>query len=114
MADTSQYWIARWEESIDPRGFNPFDTLAMGWLTHPDLIESEEVAIAIEESPDDRTPAGKPANVKPYLIARPVTAQGRKATYCFRPKPAFKELLIERLKGSQPGQGDSNGSRISR
>ncbi|MEX0978466.1 MAG: nucleoside hydrolase, partial [Pirellulales bacterium] len=38
IAETSQYWIARWEKSIDSRGFNPFDTLAMGWVTHPHLI----------------------------------------------------------------------------
>ena len=100
VARTSRYWIERWEKGIDPRGFNPFDTLAMGWLTHPHLIEAEEMSITIEEAPNDRTPPGQPAKMKPYLVARPATAQGRAAIYCFRPKREFKELLIERLGGS--------------
>ena len=100
VAETSGYWIQRWEKNIDPRGFNPFDTLAMGWLTHPESIETEDVQITIEEAADDRAPAREPAKMKPYLVARPATARGRAAIYCFAPKSQFKELLIERLGGS--------------
>lgn len=100
IAESSQYWIERWEKNIDPRGFNPFDTLAVGWLTHPELIESEDLAITIEEGPDDRTPPGQDAKIKPYLVARSSTASARRATYCHTPKPGFKELLLQRLAGN--------------
>lgn len=96
IAETSQYWINFWEKNVDARGFNPFDTLALGWLTHPGLIETEPAQMTIEEAPDDRAPA----KTKPYLVARPGRGQGRSATYCTTPKPAFKELLLERLGGS--------------
>jgi pyrimidine-specific ribonucleoside hydrolase len=97
IAETSQYWIGRWEKEIDARGFNPFDTLAMGWLTHPHLIESEELSVAIEVGPDDRTAAGKPSQTKPYLLVRPVGPSSRRVIYCHTPKSDFKALLIQRL-----------------
>ncbi len=97
IAETSQYWIERWEKSIDSRGFNPFDTLAMGWVTHPHLIDSEELNVAIEEGPDDRIAAGQPAKKKPYRLVRAAEAPTRRAIYCHTPKPGFKELLMKRL-----------------
>jgi inosine-uridine nucleoside N-ribohydrolase len=99
IAKTSQSWIERWEKTIDTRGFNPFDTLALGWLTHPRLIEAQEMRVTIEEAPDDRTIAGQATKTKPYLVARPTAENGRAAIYCFAPKPGFKEMLIERLGG---------------
>src|SRR5262249_55309408 len=30
IAETSEYWIAMWEREITKRGFNPFDSLALG------------------------------------------------------------------------------------
>ncbi len=99
IAESSQYWINRWEQSIDTRGFNPFDTLAVGWLTHPRSIESEDVVVAIEQAPDDRTPPSAEPVQKPYLVARPAEKSGRKAVYCARPTPAFKQSLMQRLSG---------------
>lgn len=102
IAETSEYWIERWEKGIDPRGFNPFDTLAMGWLTHPGLIETVQMQVTVEEAPDDRAApqAGEIKN-KPYLVARPFHGDGREAVYCFRPKTRFKALLMERLSGQR-------------
>jgi len=99
IAETSQYWIERWEKGIDNRGFNPFDTLAMGWVTHPHLIDSHEVGVGIEQGPDDRTPTSHAPKMKAYLLARPDRSQSRPAIYCHTPRPAFKELLMKRLGG---------------
>ncbi len=98
IAETSQYWIERWEKNIDTRGFNPFDTLAMGWLTHPQLIESARMQVAIERGPNDRVGSQVPvAAEKPYLVVRPFEGRGREVIYCYRPKSEFKTLLMERL-----------------
>lgn len=100
IAETSQYWIERWERGGETRGFNPFDTLAIGWLTHPEWIATTPMQIAIETGPDDRAEADtKPPPSKPYLIARPWNGEGRKAIYCYRPDPEFHRLLIKRLAG---------------
>ncbi len=100
IAETSGYWIQRWEMNGETRGFNPFDTLAIGWLTHPELIETIRMEMTIEEAVDDRSnPRESETRTKPYLIGRPFQSKGRDATYCFQPKPEFKALLIERLSG---------------
>lgn len=98
IAKTSEYWIKLWEATITDKGFNPFDTLAVGYLTHPQWIKSLPVAVRIEEQVDDRDPDAR----KPYLIVRPGDDQGRRATYCYEPLPEFKPLLLERLAG--PGK----------
>lgn len=95
IADTSQYWIERWERGISPRGFNPFDTLAVGWVTHPDLIESLPVSVRIETATDDRDPR----KTKPYLLVKPNDSSGRQAIYCYQPRAGFHPLLVERLAG---------------
>lgn len=104
IADSSEYWIAFWEREITDQGFNPFDTLAAGWLTHRRLIESLPVHVWIEQDVDDRaTPEEQGAGAtKPYLLVDRVAPSGhasRKAIYCFRPLPEFKAVLLERLTG---------------
>ena len=100
IAETSEYWIRRWELGISEEGFNPFDTLAAGWLTHPELIESTRVAVRIEDGPNDRaTENSDVPKTKPYLLVEPFEGTGRQAIYCHTPRDGFKPLLIERLSG---------------
>ena len=101
IAQSSQYWIRRWEIGISDRGFNPFDTLAAGWVTHPTLIESKRVHVRIEDGPDDRATAEQRSagKTKPYLVVEPYEAKGREAIYCHTSQPEFKALLLERLSG---------------
>lgn len=103
IARTSQYWLKLWAVGIDERGFNPFDTLAAGYVTHPQLIESMPVRVRIVEDLDDRATdveraAGK---TKPYLIVGPPGGEGREALYCVRPKPQFHDVLLQRLRGRE-------------
>lgn len=100
IADTSQYWIERWERGISPRGFNPFDTLAVGWVTHPALIKSEPASVRIETATDDRDPR----KTKPYLWVTPHDSKGRQAIYCYQPLDGFQPLLMRRLAGKSPAQ----------
>ena len=100
IAETSPYWIERWETGGETRGFNPFDTLAVGWLTNPESIKSMEVSVTIEEAADDRSvPEAGQIKTKPYLVARPHRGAGRRAIYCFDVSPSFKPMLIKRLSG---------------
>lgn len=104
IADSSEYWIDFWEREITDQGFNPFDTLAAGWVTHPHLVESIPVHVWIEHDVDDRaTPEEQAAGAsKPYLLVDrtpPSKHPARKAIYCFRPLPDFKAVLLQRLAG---------------
>jgi inosine-uridine nucleoside N-ribohydrolase len=93
---TSQHWLASWRERRGVDAFNPYDTLAVGWLTHPRLIEAMPVTVRIQEETDERDPL----KTKSYLVVRPEDeSAGRGATYLYRAKPGFKRVLLERLVG---------------
>lgn len=100
VAEACASWIELWEERFGVDGFNPFDTLAVGFVTRPDLFETMEVAVRIETGPDDREPADSGV-VKPYLLVDAEQVDGRRAIYCTRPAAAFKELLLRRLAGDE-------------
>lgn len=99
VAKTSAYWITGWELAITDRGFNPFDTLAAGWLSHPELIEAMPVNVRIEQLADDRATASSAdeVNMKPYLLVEKAEATDREIIYCHTPLPEFKAVLLERL-----------------
>jgi pyrimidine-specific ribonucleoside hydrolase len=87
-------WLAMWREKFDVDGFNPFDTLAIGYLTSPGLIECEDLPAEIRTLPDD---ASEQPKTKPYLLAAKEIATKRLVRYCHTPKPAFKDDLMARL-----------------
>lgn len=91
-------WLALWTKQFGVDGFNPFDTLAVAYLTSPSLLLCEALPIEIEVLPDDRAPAGSAAPDKPYLIVDPGSPAAVRATYCYRPRPAFKDDLLKRLR----------------
>lgn len=102
VADNTKTWVERWRANLGVDGFNPFDTLAAGMVSHPELIETLEVVVWIEEGEDDRDPTG--VEMKPFLLVAPVLGEEpdrmrRTATYAYLPEPGFRDLLLERLAG---------------
>ena len=89
LAERSRGWLRFWKEQLDADGFNPFDTLAIAAVATPQLVETVEVSLTIEE---DET--------RPLLLARPEEIGGRRAVYCTRPAPSFKADLLARLASS--------------
>jgi len=100
LAERCRPWLERWRRDLGAPGFNPFDTLAVARLTHPELLKSFEAGVWIEEGPDDSAPREEreAGRTKPHLLVDPDRAAPR-ATYCHEPLPAFKPLLLERLVG---------------
>lgn len=98
VAEACRSWVELWRERFGVDGFNPFDTLAVGYLTSPELFETRNVAVWIEQGPDDRQPPGSGV-VKPYLLIDAERSGGRRALYCVRPRAEFKRQLLERLGG---------------
>jgi inosine-uridine nucleoside N-ribohydrolase len=96
LAERSGPWLALWRRDFGAHGFNPFDSLAVAWLTHPELLEHFAARVWIEDGPDDR-PAHR-GEIKPYLLVEESTAAPR-AVYCHRARPALKAMLLERLGG---------------
>ena len=92
-------WLAWWKENIGVDGFNPFDTLAVGYVLSPSGMTCEQSKAQIEMGPDD-TVSGAAEKSKPYLL---VSAQGnsaRQVTYCSQADAHFKDDLLARLLSS--------------
>jgi inosine-uridine nucleoside N-ribohydrolase len=106
LAGRCRSWLALWERDLGAPGFNPFDSLAVAWASHPQLLEHFRAGVWIEDGPDDTASPEEQAagRRKPHLLVDPARP-GRQAVYCFRPRPAFKPVLLERLAGP-PGGGD--------
>jgi inosine-uridine nucleoside N-ribohydrolase len=106
VAERTASWLAGWQRDLGADGFNPFDTLAVAWITHPELIEWSEVAVWIEEGEDDTAP-GSGAR-KPLLQVDPDRAGGRRARYAYRPAPELHDMLVARLAGPPAAESRAN------
>jgi hypothetical protein len=99
LAARSRPWLALWQRDFGAPGFNPFDSLAVAWLTHPELLEHFPARVWIEDGPDDRpSHAGER---KPYLLVGEDARAGR-ALYCHRARPGLQAMLVARLAGVEP------------
>lgn len=76
-------WLAMWSREFGAPGFNPFDALAIGYLTNRGDMECGAFVAAVEAGP--------------HLVVRPATAGKRPVTYCYAAKPGFKLELLKRL-----------------
>ncbi len=95
VAAHSRDWLRFWTDSLGAPGFNPFDTLAVAWLTHPELLDHFAGPVRIEPAV-----ASDGAAARPLLVvdaAASAGADARRAIYCHRPHPEFKPLLLTRL-----------------
>jgi pyrimidine-specific ribonucleoside hydrolase len=102
IAEHSRPWLTIWQEQLGAPGFNPFDTLAVAWLTHPGWLEHFRCAVHIEEGPDDTAPDGGAlaGATKPHLLVDAACSEDcATAIYCHRPSPELKPMLLERLVG---------------
>lgn len=100
LAQASRGWLSLWRDVFKVQGFNPFDTLAVGYLTSPGLIRCEYQKAEIRILPDDVTEErmqGAAVAEKPYLIASGLSSEGRRIRYCYEPRPSFKGDLMRRL-----------------
>ena len=91
-------WLDWWHKNLGVDGFNPFDTLAVAYLTSPKLLQCLELKAQIQTAPDDVTPdAGTKTNTKPYLYVSNELKSPRTVTYCYNALPRFKDDLLYRL-----------------
>lgn len=97
LVNPGRDWLRMWQEQFGVDGFNPFDTLAVAYVTSPELLEWEDLPCAIQMLPDDRTPANEPPENKPYLLVGKEVSSQRTVRYCHTPKPGFKLDLMARL-----------------
>ncbi len=74
-------WLKLWKTKFGTNGFNPFDTLAVGYLVDRDTLQCFNGAMSIEPGPK-------------LVVQR---GPGRQVAYCHTPSPRFKDQLLRRL-----------------
>lgn len=89
-------WLTWWQENIGVDGFNPFDTLAVAYLTSPALIHCQKADARIEYAPDDTLPA-ETAKTKPYLLASFAPPSSGTLLYCSEADAQFRNDLMGRV-----------------
>jgi inosine-uridine nucleoside N-ribohydrolase len=101
LAGPARPWLGRWRELWGVDGFNPFDTLAIGYVVSADGFECEQLPVGIQTLPDDVTEPGVQGTAvseKPYLlVSASFDAAPARVLYCFTPPAGFKADLMERL-----------------
>lgn len=97
LVNPGRDWLKMWQEKFGVDGFNPFDTLAIAYVTSPELLEWEDLPTEIQTLPDDPAQTSEKPKYKPYLIVGKAVTSKRKVRYCHTPKPGFKPDLLARL-----------------
>lgn len=99
LVQATRDWLRQWHDRYGIDGFNPYDTLAVGYLTSPELITCETLPIAIRELPDDRALAAGEIDVssKPYLLVGSEVDSSYRTTYCYQATEMFTRDLMMRL-----------------
>ena len=61
IVDAARDWSEFWHRELKTSGFNPFDTLAVGYAISPAQFQCEPLAGSIRQLPDDTATANAPA-----------------------------------------------------
>lgn len=102
VADAALDWLALWKQNFGTGGFNPFDTLAVGYARAPSSFSCETLPIAIRVLPDDTVRSNDPhIPRKPYLIAGRAINSNRSARYCYQAPTGFASELVQLLSKPQ-------------
>jgi inosine-uridine nucleoside N-ribohydrolase len=86
-------WLEFWQKSFGVDGFNPFDTLAIGYAINPQGFQCESLPAKIQTLVDDNDSTRS----KPYLLVGNAVESGSRVDYCFDAPPGFKQDLMSRL-----------------
>ena len=102
VAETSEAWLARWESVLKQDGFNPFDVVTLGWMTHREMMTGHAVSSRIVFGPDDRGRERLAADrgEKAYLVCDPVGqagATGGRQVYVTKVAADFGREIARRI-----------------
>ncbi len=90
-------WLRRWRTEFGTDGFNPSDTLAVGYVLSPTWFDWEDTPVEIRSLPDDIIREDGKLVMKPYLLASKRITSETRVRYCYSVKAEFKKDLMNRL-----------------
>ena len=91
LRQASQSWMSFWEDHLHKQGFYPFDALAVGYVTMPELFKCEILPARI----------GFSIFLEPFGLGHDLEVaqaiNGQQVYYCSDVDRRFKDRLIDRL-----------------
>ncbi len=93
VLDAAEDWLAFWKKNLAADGFNPFDTLAVGYAISSQGFGCKRLPVKIERQADDTVPQEN-APRKPFLIVDKSVASKTSALYCSEPPPLFAKSVL--------------------
>ena len=104
LVQASQAWMSFWEDKLHKKGFHPFDAIAVGYVTSPDLFNCEISPARI----------GFSIFLEPFGLGRDLEVaqniKGSQVYYCSDVNQRFKDRLIERLRGIKQSKNQFESS----
>jgi pyrimidine-specific ribonucleoside hydrolase len=94
VLDAAADWLQFWRKDLAANGFNPFDTLAVGYVTSPSGFRCQQLPVRIERLPDDTATGKAIAPEKPYLLLDQRMQSKQSALYCSEAPAGFLETLL--------------------
>ncbi len=96
LAQASASWLRFWRKRLHREGFYPFDLLAVGYVTSPQLFDCRITRARI----------GFSLFLAPLRMGRDLevgdSLSGPRVEYCVAVRDRFKEGILDRLAGSAP------------
>jgi hypothetical protein len=96
VLDAAMDWLKFWKSNLGTEGFNPFDTLAVGYAINREGFQCSRLPVRIEQLPDDTVVASS-APLKPYLLADSAISSSQTALYCSTAPARFRDELLALL-----------------
>jgi len=96
VLDAASDWLDYWKHKFAVEGFNPFDTLAVGYAISPQGFRCDKLHVGIEQRRDD-TVTGPGARLKPYLLVDRSMPPHQVALYCSEAPSSFHQTLLRLL-----------------
>jgi pyrimidine-specific ribonucleoside hydrolase len=101
LVQPARQWLSLWHRLFAVDGFNPFDTLAVGYVVSPSGFRCDSLPIEIQTLADDVTEPGMQGTKlekKPYLlVSKSFKSVAARALYCSQAPADFKHRLIDTL-----------------
>ncbi len=100
VLDAAEDWLAFWKKNLAADGFNPFDTLAVGYAISSKGFGCECLPVKIEQQADDTVPQEN-APRKPFLVVDKSVISKTSALYCSEPPPLFAKTVLRLIGGHE-------------
>lgn len=91
LGEVSEPWFGFWRTAFRAKAFHPFDSLAVGYASSPELFSCESIPVKIVRRP------ALLSSSRDELLVSPNFDEERAVRYCYEVDPSFKSELLAQV-----------------